>query len=377
MNDMNGETKAEEVKQTERGGSKTRAQRILVVAGVAAFAVVAVAARSWFERMTATGGAVTLRQTSIVPGRFPLVVRTYELSNGCARSLAFYRPNPRFPLFYFQTFAANEREPQGCWESQPGGVFTVRTPRPTWIPPGGTASFSLELPDDRHPRRLLVPLFENAFFSKRCAVVAVSGENASFQPDNNVGWFGVPPASVPPAPVLVANDDGTISLDGRPGTFAEIRERLQAQIRRMGIGMAVVDADDNAKLKQLADLHNLCNEEGFYPAIATDSGTITLPNTMSDEWRLGDFENPEIENADDLSKNGPFAPAVVRLDGADIYVNGVLCPETNLVERLAEASDDGARALGFHWKGDEPCRPFKRVLAAYHDIGGAWPFLYW
>ena len=69
--------------------------------------------------------------------------------------------------------------------------------------------------------------------------------------------------------------------------------------------------------------------------------------------------------------------SVVRLDGADIYVNGVLCPETNLVERLAEASDDGARALGFLWKGDEPCRSFKCVLTAYHDIGGAWPFLFW
>ena len=139
----------------------------------------------------------------------------------------------------------------------------------------------------------------------------------------------------------------------------------------------MLDADDHAKLGQLVDLRNLCAQEGFEPTIATDSGPVALPNTMGEEWRLGDFANPEIENAEDLAKNDPFAPVIVRLDGADIYVNDVLCPETNLVARLAEASDDGARSLGFLWKGDEPCRSFKLVLAAYHDIGGSWPFLFW
>ena len=47
--------------------------------------------------------SVTLRQTAVAPGRFPLLLRTYELSNGCARPLAFYRPDAQFPLFEFQT----------------------------------------------------------------------------------------------------------------------------------------------------------------------------------------------------------------------------------------------------------------------------------
>lgn len=377
MNEMNGETMEEEVKRTERGESKTRARRVLVVAGVAAFAVVAVSIWSWFERMTATDGGVTLRQRSVVPGRFPLVVRTYELSNGCARSLAFYRPDAQFPLFEFQTFTTNARAPQGEWDGTPGNAFTGRTPQPTWLPPGGTASFSLELPDDRRPRRLLVPLFENAFFRKRTAVVAVSGEKARLHPTDDIGWFGFLLAKSETSPVLSVRTDGTILLDGSPSSENTIRERLQTHYRQTWLSRILVELDDNATLDHLAQTFNLCGEEGLLLSIATDSGPVALPNALSDEWRLGDFENPEIENADDLAKNGPFAPAVVRLDGADIYVNGVLCPETNLVERLAEASDDGARALGFLWKGDEPCRSFKLVLAAYHDIGGAWPFLFW
>lgn len=357
------------------GRKRKRWRRIAVVAGVVAVAGVAV--WSWFARLTAGGGVVTLRQTAVVPGRFPLVLRTYELSNGCARPLAFYRPDAQFPLFEFQTFVTNALEPHGCWEIPPAGAFAGRPPRPIWIPAGGTASFSLELPDDRRPRRLLVPLFENALFRKRCAAVAISGEAASFQPTPNTGWFAVPPTRDTTSPVLFAHDDGSVSLDGQSRSIADIRELLGAHIRRTGGTKALVGADDHAKLGQLVDLRNLCAEEGFETAIETDFVPVELPNAMSDEWRLGDFENPEIENADDLAKNDPFAPVIVRLDGADIYVNDVLCPETNLVERLAEASDDGARALGFLWKGDEPCRSFKLVLAAYHDIGGAWPFLFW
>ncbi len=367
IDEMNGDAKT--------GRGRTRWRRVAVVAVLVAVAGVAV--WSWFARLTAGGGVVTLRQTAVAPGRFPLVVRTYELSNGCARPLAFFRPDAQFPLFEFQTFVTNALEPLGCWEGPPAGAFAGRPPQPIWIPAGGTASFSLELPDDRRPRRLLVPLFENAFFHKRCAAVAILGEAAIFQMTPGTRWFPDPPTNTAPPPVLFAHDDGSVSLDGLPRTIADIRELLWAHRRRTGLWGALIDADDHAKLRQLANLHSLCNEIGFEPTIATDSGPVALPNAMNDEWRLGDYANPEIENADDLAKTGPFAPAVVRFDGADIYVNGVLCPETDLVERLAEASDDGARALGFLWKGDEPCRSFKIVLAAYHDIGGAWPFLFW
>ena len=113
--------------------------------------------------------------------------------------------------------------------------------------------------------------------------------------------------------------------------------------------------------------------------IATDFGPVRLPNAMSDEWRLGEalvdggcWSGPESCNTND-----PFAPVIVRLDVSEIRVNGVPCAEEDLVARLAEASDDGARALGFLWSGKETCRSFKLVLAAYRGIGGAWPFLFW
>ena len=364
---MNGDAK------TGRGRMRWRWMAVAAVL----VAVAGVAVWSWFARLTAGGGVVTLRQTDIAPGRFPLVVRIYELSNGCARPLAFYRPDAQFPLFEFQTFVTNALEPHGCWESPPAGAFAGRPPQPTWIPAGGTASFSLELPDDRRPRRLLVPLFENALFRKRCAAVAISGDTAIFQSTPDILLFPVPTSNTAPLPLLFAHDDGSVSLDGQSRTIADILELLRAHLRRTGWWGALLDADDHAKLGQLVDLRNLCAQEGFEPTIATDSGPVALPNTMGEEWRLGDFANPEIENAEDLAKNDPFAPVIVRLDGADIYVNDVLCPETNLVARLAEASDDGARSLGFLWKGDEPCRSFKLVLAAYHDIGGSWPFLFW
>lgn len=379
MKEMDGETKTEEVERAERGGRKPRSRRLFVAAGVAALAVVAVAMWSWFERMTATGGVITLRQTSVVPGRFPLVVRTYELSNGCARSLAFYRPDAQFPLFEFQTFTTNARAPQGDWDGTPGGAFTGRKPKPTWISPGGTASFSLELPDDRRPRRLLVPLFENAFFRKRTAAVAVSDQDAWFHPAADAIWFDLPPAKPVMSPVLSVRAGGDTLLDGIPSTVNDIREHLRKYYCQTGSEWILVEADDNATLGHLARVHNLCEEEGLVPAIATCFGPVRLPNAMSDEWRLGDalvdsgcWSGPESCNTND-----PFAPVIVRLDVSEIRVNGAPCAEEDLVARLAEASDNGARALGFLWSGKEPCRSFKRVLSAYHDIGGAWPFLFW
>ena len=101
--EMNGDAKP--------GRGRTRWRRMAVAAVLVAVAGVAV--WSWFARLTAGGGVVTLRQTAVVPGRFPRVLRTNELANGCARPLAFYRPDAQFPLFVFQTFVTNALEPHG------------------------------------------------------------------------------------------------------------------------------------------------------------------------------------------------------------------------------------------------------------------------
>ena len=359
-----------------RARSPRPARGILLAAAAAGLALAA-AFYAAFPSPPRAGGVVSLRQVRIEPGaRAPLVRRVYALSNGLDRPLAFYPPDVHAPLFRFETFVTNSMFRQGTWESR-GEAPVEYLPAPVWIRPGKTVEFKLDLPDDRRPRRLSVPLFGNAPFRKRCAAVAFSDgpRPAASRSDPAVGFWESAAGMDGKTPSVGCDAAGGWLLDGRASTSDDVRAFLRDVTRRvLPLGVRIA-ADDAAPLSSVDTILHLCAREALASSLPVRDGFVPLTNPMGEEWRLGNFVDRDDREKPDPSD--PFAPAEVVLTAGSFSVNGEPCDESDLPARIAAASEDGVRAMTvFFGTSGTRYRELRLVLEAYRDIGGARPFLF-
>lgn len=112
---------------------------VLAVAVVAA-AIAVAGVRALRPAGARDEGIVTLAQVRTAPGRPPLLLRTYAVSNGLRRSIVFDRPDPWSSTVCFGTFCTNSLLPDGGWDGPWWTSFReraaqrIRVPDPSGLP---------------------------------------------------------------------------------------------------------------------------------------------------------------------------------------------------------------------------------------------------
>ena len=324
-------------------------------------------------------GIVTLAQVRSVPGRPPLLLRTYAVSNGLRRSIVFDRPDPWASTVWFATFCTNSLLPDGGWDSQWLAPFRERAARRIRVPSGGVAEFTVELPDDRRPRALLVPVRETGFRGRRMFCAAFPPE----LPDpripcrhQGVGVVGLP-VEYPPDPRfekpflrLEFKGPDRYSYKGREYSFAQLRSALE---KNGPMGPTVLlDLPDKAPAREWFRLRDLCSESGVLSLLtATDGAAVPIPNAMGHEWRWEIPDPIDVPPGTPPPPPDPFRPGRLGIfEDGSFAVDSLPCPAADLHERISEATDGGIRGLVIWCHRNAPYGSLRRAIGAYWDIGG-------
>jgi hypothetical protein len=162
--------------------------------------------------------------------------------------------------------------------------------------------------------------------------------------------------------------DGTTLLDGRPYDLPALRKRLE-RLSAEEMGGCILDLPKSAPAREWLSLRDLCSETLNHVFVATPDAPVVEPNPMSREWRF----------RRDSAAPGPSVPTAMVSIGNDGAValpgtslDGVLCSDSDLADRISELTDAGALALFVQCGPEAPCGVISRVIGAYRNIGGVW-----
>lgn len=363
--------------RTKASGHGVRWAAAATVAVVAA-AIAVAGARALRPADARDEGIVTLAQVRTAPGRPPLLLRTYAVSNGLRRSIVFDRPDPWSSTVCFGTFCTNSLLPDGGWDGPWWTSFRERTAQRIRVPSGGVAEFTVELPDDRRPRALILPVQETGFRGRRLFCAAFPPE----LPDPRIrcrpvggGVVGLPVDPPPDLRIekpflrLELTGQDRYSFKGREYSFMQLGRALEKNGR---LGPAVLlDLPDQAPAREWFRLRELCEESGVLSMLtATDGAAVPIPNPMGAVWRWG-VEDPIVPPGTPPPPPDPFRPGdLAVLEDGSFFVDGLPCPAADLHERISEATDGGTHALLIRCHRNAPYGALRRAIGAYWDIGG-------